>query len=142
MKGLRNDGRRTATGAWEDALPGMTQARSGGERIGRRRGVEGDVGDAAGQGGATEQQVAVTALGPECVMLVGGLLEIGLAIVARHVHGHAHRYTGVMIHRHRLGNQRTDKDHQHGKQADPTAALHAVVWREPGARGAHRVLAY
>ncbi len=44
-----------------------------------------------------------------------------------------------MIHRHRLGNQRTDKDHQHGKQADPTAALHAVVWeRAWRGRGGHR----
>ncbi|USW97823.1 hypothetical protein NHF39_02375 [Pseudomonas proteolytica] len=38
------------------------------------------------------------------------------------VHGHLHGHAGVMIHRHRLGNQRSDKDHQHGEQADPAAA--------------------
>ena len=45
------------------------------------------------------------------------------AVALGHVHGHAHGHTGVLIHRHRLGNQRTDKDHQHGEQADPATAF-------------------
>lgn len=82
-----------------------------------------------GQRRATEQQGAITALCPQCVITHACVSSsrmfctmMGMA-VGCHVHrcGHGHRHARVLIHRHRLGNQWADKNHQHGEQAQPCA---------------------
>ena len=150
---LRGDGRGACAGAREEGLPGVAQARGRGGVGGGCWRIEGGEGLAAGQRRAIEQQTAIATFFPERVMRGGGwaVLDGGLramvgvfhrrhvhAQVHRHVHGHRGR---ALIHRHRLGNQRADKDHQHGEQADPAAARQSrrltTVCGWPGARRAH-----
>lgn len=97
-----------------------------------------------GERRAVEQQAAITALLPEHVAgqaiaflaahprhagMDDGALGIGTAgmghVAMVHVlvghafvaHPHAHRHR--VVHRHRLGDQRPDEDHQHGEQSQP-----------------------
>ncbi len=130
--------------------PGMPQTRGGWDE-----GV--DVGDAecgeraaTGQRRAVEQQAAITTLFPQGVVrglrrtVFGSrLCAVRGVIHTRHGHVHAHRHgtRGVLIHRHRLRNQRADEDHQHGEQGDPATAGQslslAMLAGRPGALRAH-----
>ena len=109
--------RRAGASAGEYRLSGVAQAWVGGQVIAMGWcAIEGQ-GWGAGQRRAAEQQGAIAAFFPECVMT--GRWGVGrcMFVMRRHVHAHWHVHGRVMIHRHRLGNQRADKDHQHGEQA-------------------------
>ena len=113
----------TAARTGEYSLPGMALVR-GCNQVAGGDDAAGAEWAGPGQGRAVEQQAAVAALFPHHMQLaVAAVAVMAVAsVLMGSRHGHVHRHGhAVVVHRHRLGNQRADEDHPHGEQAQPSA---------------------
>ena len=118
----------------EDALRALRSCTRDTQRLWQRR--------------AVEEQAAITAFLHQHMQLApsrGAAMVLAMGLVLHGRHGAVHGHGGpLVVHRHRLGNQRPDEHHQHCEEADPAGAglSRRPGRRAPGAQVDHRLNAH